>query len=395
MLGTARHRFVAFLLSSTSVGSLLAYFQGWGTLRDSVLFGLLPSAAALVLLAAWCIRGDRADLGRRIVAGVWIGIVATFAYDIVRLPLAYGGIPVFKAISYFGTVLAGAARPDVWTEVVGWSYHLSNGIGFAIMYLMLAQRPKLWSAVLWGLLLEAVMLVTPYAEVFGYKRGWSFLAISIGGHVAYGVGLWWGARRLGYCADTTVTTPRLVRWSWLAPAIGLAGIGLVAVEFHRLHASTIPASPPPYIGPHLYVTWNVGEPDRVGAIWLMKRHVDPNAVFHFVEPMSQVRFGTAFDIPEADIRRTQDRSTFEEVLTRLPGEPDAALKSLASFCRTTELSPWLLASRPEDQALAASFATTVGECKSLSECLDPGLRWFDETYARLSRGEAGGVGPAR
>jgi hypothetical protein len=387
----------AFLLASTSIGSLLLYFSGvMGMPRATLL--LVPATLALAVLALWARGSGRADLFRRIVLGLWAGSFATLAYDVVRVPLVHAGIPIFKAISYFGTIMISVPRPTLASEVAGWTYHLSNGIGFAIMYTLLFHRPGWLSAVVWSVFLEVMMLVTPYAEVFGYRRSPQFFAITMGAHVFYGLGLWLAARyldrRLPAPADGVPGTasrpaalPRPGRLAalWLA---GPVGIGLLAADFHGLHARKIPVSPPPYVGPDLYVTWDVPEPDRIGAVWLMRRFVEPGARFHFVEPMSRITFGTLFDIPEADIRRGANRSAFEDLLSRTGRAEDPALQALARMCYATEIRPWAMTPGSEEHRLAAALDARLGGCRSLEHCLDAGLAWFEETYRSLSAAPA-------
>jgi len=357
------------------------------SIPDAVWGLLLPSVLGMVLLIVWAHHRGRNDLVRRVILGLWAGGFATLAYDIVRIPLAHADLPVFKAISYFGTTILSQARPTIASEVVGWSYHFSNGIGFAVMYTLLVGRPRLVSAVLWGVSLEAAMLVTPYAEVFGYRRSSSFFAITVGAHVVYGLVLWlactYGVRRLhlgqlpgrirrvqaGLHFAVWSTTPLL--------------IGLIGADSYQMHATSIPNSPPPYIGQHLYVTWNVPEPDRVGAIWLMQRYVDQRARFHFIEPMSSIGFGTPFDLPEAEIRRYHNRSTFQVLLERTDKASDPAMQRLAEFCYVMEIHPWAVGSQSELLGLVDSYSERLGSCTTLDRCVDEGLAWFDETYETL------------
>ncbi len=378
---------LAFSLASCSILTLLFYFFGWLSMIAGAWLILLPSSALLSLLGLRASRRGDASLLTRLMAGVWAGSFATLAYDLVRMPLAHAGVPVFKAISYFGTVMLDQARPTLASEVAGWGYHFSNGVGFAIMYTLMLKRPGWLSAVMWGLSLEGAMLLTPYAEVFGYRRSTSFLAISVGGHIFYGVALWLAARfylrRVG--SRGLLSIREAGRWlllaAWLAGPFGLL---LMAADFHKLHADTIASSPPAYIGPDLYVTWNVPEADRIGAIWLMTRYVNPAARFHFIEPMSSVTYGTPFDLPEAQIRRHNGLSTFEVVLERAGRQDDPAMSSLAKFCHLMEVRPWAMSSAPAEKALADSLAARLGECRDLRICLDAGLSWFDEAHARLS-----------
>ena len=330
-------------MSGTSIASLFLYFLGWLSMSQGVLFLLIPGAVLLSFLYVWS-RTPAADLARRIVDGVWAGAVATFAYDIVRVPIAHSGIPVFKAISYFGTVIVGEPAPTLSTEVVGWLYHLSNGISFALIYVLIASAPRLITAVLWGLMLELGMLLTPYAEIFGYKLSPAFLAITIGSHVVYGIVLW-AALVLRRKARLAATALLLHKLASSLPFWGsLFGIALIAADFHAVHARSIPASPPPYIGKHLYTTWNALEPDRVVALWVLKRFVDPAAEFHFIEPFSKSRFGVPFDIPESEFRRTGGRSTTEILLQKNGLDRDPRLELLGRVTHLYEISPWLMPS---------------------------------------------------
>jgi hypothetical protein len=368
-------------LGSSSIASLLLYFYGAMPLRTGV--GVLLVPAALVLAALSIGRLARASWSPSAIVrgGVWAGGFATLAYDLVRVPLAHGGVPVFNAISYFGTVILGIEHPTPLSEVVGWTYHLSNGVGFAIMYLALASRPRWFTAVAWGVGLECAMLVTPYAEVFGYKRSLSFIAISLSAHVVYGLALWWAATRWiansasGYTIGSARKTAPIV--TWLAVPVGLS---LIAGDFFLLHARTIPDSPPPDIGPNLFVTWSTPEPDRVGAMWLMKRFVNPLARFRFIEPMSAVRYGTPFDMPEADIRRGHAVSTFETVLPRTGHGDDLQLKRLARFCHASEITPWSPNWDGELQRMSASYAAATNGCLSLNQCGDAAFAWFEREY---------------
>ena len=137
---------IAFCLASSSIGSLLLYFSGWVSMPVAARGLLLPSLALLAVVTWWAARTGREALLRRIGVGIWAGSLATLAYDLVRVPLAHAGLPVFKAISYFGTVILSVPHPPVASELVGWSYHFSNGVGFALMYTLLVHRPRWWTA---------------------------------------------------------------------------------------------------------------------------------------------------------------------------------------------------------------------------------------------------------
>jgi hypothetical protein len=364
-------------VGSLSIGSLLLYF--FGVASFGALAGILLTVEALGLLAlaVYARAAGRPTLLRLLAGGLWAGCLATLVYDLVRVPIAHAGLPVFKAISYFGTVLLGVDQPTAASELVGWGYHLSNGVSFGLMYAAIATRPGPFTAVIWGLLLEGAMLLTPYAEVFGYQRNAPFMAVTVGSHALYGLTLWLALRQWNRREPSRVAVGGGVA------AVGL-GLFLIAADFHRLEAATLPPSPPPSLGPELHVTWDVPEPDRVAALWVMKRFANAEAQFHFIRPFAPLQYGVPFDVPEAEIRRAGSLSATEVLLTRLARGAGPHLALLARTAHLTEITPWMLPSDPVAGALAVTLrdaaAAHCGE-RLRATCLDGLFAVIDRWYA--------------
>ena len=339
---------------------------------------LLVELVGLVWLWILC-RGKHDSARDLILAGLWAGGLATLAYDVARIPVAYAGVPVFKAISYFGTVLVGVESPTPLSEALGWGYHLTNGVSFGLMYAALVRKPRVYSAVVWGLTLEAVMLLTPYAEVFGYRRDAKFLAVTIGAHVVYGLVLWL-ALRLWTGERKARLKPLHVVGGFLCVPIGIA---VIAADFHSRYAGALPPGPPPYIGPYLYTTWDVPEPDRVVAMWVTRRFVEPRARFHFIKPFEPIRYGQPFDLPEASVRRQGIRSATQVLIEREGLESDARLGALARMTYLNEVVPWMLATDPEAGRLTELLRSAAErECgKSLNaDCAEKLFIVLDQIY---------------
>lgn len=339
-----------FVLSSFSILSLLLYFVGIVRFRDSALWLLAIECTGILILLYSAKRLRINGLPQLLSAGLWAGALATLAYDIVRIPVAHSGIPVFKAISYFGTVLLGVQSPTPLSETLGWAYHLSNGVSFGLMYAALVKKPRLYSAVIWGLTLEAVMLMTPYAEVFGYRRDAKFFAITIGAHAVYGAVLYLALRWWTTTGSFQISTSRFqLKRAHIAAGLLLVplGLALIATDSYRRYSTRLPPSPPAYMGPHLYTTWDVAEPDRIVAMWITQRFVDPQATFYFIKPFDPLRYGQPFDVPEAEIRRHGIRSATQFLLDERGLNSDAKLNTLARMTYLNEVTPWMLASDPE------------------------------------------------
>lgn len=373
-------------LGAASIATLLLYFYGAAGMGESVKILLLPALFLLALLVVWARRTGREELYQRTLAGLWAGGLATLAYDVVRVPIAMSGVPVFKAISYFGTVILGQQTPTLASEVVGWTYHLTNGIGFGLMYAAVIRKPRWWTAVLWGLFLEFAMLRTPYAEVFGYKLTQSFVAISLGAHVVYGLALWLFLRQWSGWSDEPGGGQRAWRHrpsiAILTFALVPVGIGTVAADFHVRHAASIPPSPPPYLGPHLYSTWNALEPDRLAAMWILKRFVDPEARFHFVEPFSHIAHGTPFDTPEAEVRRTGALSATEVLVASLGRPGNEVLELLGRMAHIYEITPWRMPADRQAHGLGLELMAAAGRCEGgeISVCVERAFQFLDRRY---------------
>jgi len=373
---------VVFLGASTSIASLVFYLVGLAEFKVLLCLLLIPGVIILLGSLFWARHRNKLKLYQRVVAGLWAGILATLLYDLVRVPVVMAGTPVFKAISYFGTVMLNQPSPTIATEIAGWTYHLSNGIGFGLMYALLVSRPSWWTAVIWGLSLEGLMLLTPYAEVFGYRISRQFLTITIGAHIVYGLTLW-GALKywLGGAPFGAAKVPRASLLA--APAlVAVLGIGLIAVHFHERYGSKIPPSPPDYIGPHLYVTWDVLEPDRVSSLWVMKRFVDPQARFHYQPVFSRITRGTPFDTPEAKIRRSGARSATEVLLAEHHLNSDPKLARLARMTHFAEITPWMAGSDEDAANLARHLRQEMlpRDDRNVSLAAQRAFAWLDTWY---------------
>jgi hypothetical protein len=137
------------------------------------------------------------------------------------------------------------------------------------------------------------------------------------------------------------------------------------------------------MGKHLYTTWDVPEPDRLTALWVLQRLVNPAARFHFVPPFSAIRYGQPFDVPEAEIRRQGASSATEVLLTKHGLDSDTRLRSLATMTHLAEVTPWMLPADPDASRLAQTVrnvaANTCGRTLTAG-CVEVVLAFFDDWY---------------
>ncbi len=189
-----------------------------GMLEMPVLFtyALLPS---LVLLAGVWItaRRRRVDrLSNRIWVGLWAGAASSAMLDVFRLAGFHLGWMPGNMPRMFGVLILDrmALGPTLGSDVLGYVYHYWVGACFGLTYTLLAGRFRWWGGLVWGLIVEVGMMVTPPMVVamdtgyFGVKFGPGLFGTSLTAHVAFGIAL-------GLLAERHVahagTLPALIR----------------------------------------------------------------------------------------------------------------------------------------------------------------------------------------
>ena len=74
-------------------------------------------------------------------------------------------------------------------HIVGWIYHLSNGVTFGVMYMAMigdaTKRSWLWAIAL-AAGLELALLFTPYIDFFRLNRTALFVLVTLAAHVIFG-----------------------------------------------------------------------------------------------------------------------------------------------------------------------------------------------------------------
>jgi hypothetical protein len=186
-------RVVVFVLASSSFACLLGQMYGLWSMQTFACWALVPATIALAVVAALNRDGEGERPRTWICQGAMAGIVAAIFYDLYRLPFVLAGIPLFKVFLRFGQLLLNADGPMWLVQLVGWTYHFSNGAALGIMYLVVMSRTRgpvqFWGAVAWALFVEAMMLLTPYTTFFALKLDARFLLLTVSAHIVFGVTL--------------------------------------------------------------------------------------------------------------------------------------------------------------------------------------------------------------
>ena len=181
-----------------SFACLLGQFYGFWEMSFFGTCILLPSILLLVYVSFKHRHYERSINSPYvwIVYGTIAGILAALCYDLYRLPFVLYGIPLFKVFPQFGELLLADTEPRWLVYALGWLYHFSNAASLGIMFLVVVscfrRVPLVWGGLLWALMIEGALLMTPYADAFGLKLDGQFIFLTLSAHLIFGVAL-------GYC----------------------------------------------------------------------------------------------------------------------------------------------------------------------------------------------------
>ena len=181
---------------------------------------LIPSMVLLALVWWMAWRRGYKRLQNRLWTGLWVGASTTAALDVLRLMSFSLGLLPGNMPRMFGVLILDimALGPTPFSDVVGAFYHVWVSACFGLTYALICGRTRWWGGVIWGLMIEVGMMVTPPMVIamdtgyFGLKLGQGiFNGVFIGSlipHISYGIALGLLLERYTHHAGPL---PRLIR----------------------------------------------------------------------------------------------------------------------------------------------------------------------------------------
>lgn len=202
------------LASFGSIALLLAHVSGLGTMHQLLWPVGIP--CMVWLAAAWLLARSRGDHGltQRLRLGLVGGWWGTVGYDVVRVPLHMMGLNPFPPIRAYGMWVSGVDHATPWTDLAGFTYHISNGITFGIMYALLMTGQHWAWGVFWGIALEMFAVMTPFGELFGLRSVSQPVIIAFVAHLFYGY-------PLGRICETRASSGLSASVPWAGSSIAL------------------------------------------------------------------------------------------------------------------------------------------------------------------------------
>jgi hypothetical protein len=167
---------------------LLVFLVSGISLYLGISIALATGGAAAFRVVRTLDETGRRNLRARVATGAIAGLVATLCYDAMRLfvvevfDVTFWPFDIFTR---FGHLLVGQEAAGPMVGAVGAAYHVANGMGFGIAYMLFVRRPQIRTALVWAAMLELIQ-VTLYPTWIDFQAVNEFVSISAIGHATYG-----------------------------------------------------------------------------------------------------------------------------------------------------------------------------------------------------------------
>lgn len=176
---------------------VVALTPGMPEMPTLAAYVLLPSLGLFVFAWVAAAGSGQARLVNRLWVGFWTGAAATGVLDPIRLTGFHFGWMPGNMPRMFGVLILDrmALGPTLGSDVLGYVYHSWVGACFGLTYTLVAGRFRWWGGLVWGLIIEIGMMVTPPMVVamdtgyFGVKFGPGLFLTSLTAHVSFGIAL--------------------------------------------------------------------------------------------------------------------------------------------------------------------------------------------------------------
>lgn len=176
---------VALIAATLCLVPLIGFVLAWHMrvdLRDFTLFATIPALLAIGACELFLVRKSPM-LFNRFAAGLTGGLLATLAFDLVRLPAAYlvKGAPDY--VPMIGQHLANETigiAPTTTAMVLGYGYHylLIGALAGAAYSLTLGRGRWYWGA-LAGLAIAVAFIALPQAQLLTVATGFDLTTASL------------------------------------------------------------------------------------------------------------------------------------------------------------------------------------------------------------------------
>lgn len=147
-----------------------------------------------------------------------------------------------------------------------------------------------------------------------------------------------------------------------------------------------PALSPADFNGRVWVTRRGVHVDRIASAWLIRRFVDPQAAFKFVDGKGYIPQPgeLRFDMADAEFTHEDDRCTFETIVLRTGLEGNGALRAIAEIVHDLDIADGKF-SRSETAGVGALIAGMCAATADDNERVARGSSALEDLYAHFQK----------
>jgi rhodanese-related sulfurtransferase len=132
-----------------------------------------------------------------------------------------------------------------------------------------------------------------------------------------------------------------------------------------------------FLTSNAFSTWQGIEPDKWATIWLIKRHIQPNAYFQLVPPnTSMPENAIAFGVPTAEIKRSNRQSMFHH-MKKMMGFSSPVLEAMDQVIHDLEVNIWDAPKKENVKWIEASYRQLQARYQRENVPIDCYLTFYD------------------
>jgi len=134
----------------------------------------------------------------------------------------------------------------------------------------------------------------------------------------------------------------------------------------------------------MFVTWDGFEVDKLASIWLIQRFISPDSTVLVLPKGSPATGGIPFDIPNAAITRTFNRSSFESLVDHYDIK-DPKIVRIGMLVHDVEINLWERKMFKKSREIKIYFLDLIQTQTEQKSLIETSNAYFDGLYQTLSR----------
>ena len=136
------------------------------------------------------------------------------------------------------------------------------------------------------------------------------------------------------------------------------------------------------VTPRAFATWQVFEADKLAAIWLIRKYINPVAAILVCPRGEAVDTAVMFDTPESQFKRTFNKTTFQALREHFRVK-DPKLDNISRIVHDIEINTWGQKAYAATPAVNRRVLEIIEHAGSDTASMRMGCQLFDSLYDAL------------